>query len=549
MDHGTRLSRDASRAPEADPAARRPSAPTRLDASPAGRTRQALAQLMRSGPVATARRAQLRSVFGPAAQLKAGPEEELRQQKVQPGANRTGLPDDLKSGVEALSGLSLDGVKVHYNSDRPAQLNARAYAQGDQIHLGPGQEQHLPHEAWHLVQQAQGRVKPTMQMKGGVPINDDEGLEREADRMGAKALQRRAVDGEVAGPSSAFAGSGDAVQLKSSKAVVGPGEFDAILYYPNPTDKDRDEIGASFNLKWRPDPTQVPDGTYGFVQKVKRQRLGVRPIKQPGLGPESLGADEGQILRDSKPKSQAHDFFKKISIKDGEQEHIDSLAEDYNKNEFRTNHPVYGSLGKQKSLSIDNSRMEAPANTVAIVEKGKLKTPASLDDKPFVYRYLTKDMESFRHVEAAKNPKAYEVFSRDDFEVHILGLSGSLQGKYLGGINWGWVKDDGGHREDPESITALPGSSPQPTPAFNKAAEKWNAGQANVTTKEKLGVAATTTLGGVALGGLAMVGASVGWPALVVGGGLGLLAGAYRAYDRKTDLIQLPVEKEKEKTS
>jgi hypothetical protein len=67
-------------------------------------------------------------------------------------------------------------------------VQAHAYAQGSQIHLGPGQEQHLPHEAWHVVQQAQGRVKPTMQMKG-IAVNDDAGLEKEADVMGAKALQ------------------------------------------------------------------------------------------------------------------------------------------------------------------------------------------------------------------------------------------------------------------------------------------------------------------------------------------------------------------------
>jgi hypothetical protein len=79
-------------------------------------------------------------------------------------------------------------VKVHYNSSQPAQLNALAYAQGTDIHVAPGQEQHLPHEAWHVVQQAQGRVKPTMQMKDGVPVNDDVGLEREADVMGQKAL-------------------------------------------------------------------------------------------------------------------------------------------------------------------------------------------------------------------------------------------------------------------------------------------------------------------------------------------------------------------------
>jgi len=97
--------------------------------------------------------------------------------------NKTGLPDGLKAGVEALSGFSMDEVRVHYNSSKPAQLQALAYTQGREIHVGPGQERHLPHEAWHVVQQMQGRVEPTRQMKG-VQINDDQGLEREADVMG-----------------------------------------------------------------------------------------------------------------------------------------------------------------------------------------------------------------------------------------------------------------------------------------------------------------------------------------------------------------------------
>ncbi|WP_219008643.1 DUF4157 domain-containing protein, partial [Aquimarina litoralis] len=72
-----------------------------------------------------------------------------------------------------------------------AQLQAHAYARGTDIHLAPGQEKHLPHEAWHVVQQKQGRVKPTMQFKGKTPINDDVGLEKEADVMGVKALQNK----------------------------------------------------------------------------------------------------------------------------------------------------------------------------------------------------------------------------------------------------------------------------------------------------------------------------------------------------------------------
>jgi Domain of unknown function (DUF4157) len=98
----------------------------------------------------------------------------------------TGLPDRLKMRIEALSGISMDDVKVHYNSPKPAQMKALAFTQGTDIYLAPGQEQHLPHEVWHVVQQKQGRVEPTVQTKG-VGVNDDPGLEQEATAMGQKA--------------------------------------------------------------------------------------------------------------------------------------------------------------------------------------------------------------------------------------------------------------------------------------------------------------------------------------------------------------------------
>jgi Domain of unknown function (DUF4157) len=98
----------------------------------------------------------------------------------------TGLPDGLKKGIEALSGISMADVKVHYNSQKPPQIGALAYTQGTDIYLAPGQEQHLSHEAWHVVQQKQGRVAPTKQAKGTF-VNDDRGLEQEATAMGQKA--------------------------------------------------------------------------------------------------------------------------------------------------------------------------------------------------------------------------------------------------------------------------------------------------------------------------------------------------------------------------
>ncbi|WP_210519876.1 eCIS core domain-containing protein [Hymenobacter terricola] len=105
-----------------------------------------------------------------------------------PKRNPTGLPDQLKAGVESLSGHSLDDVRVHYNSAGPAQLQAAAYAQGTDIHVAPGQEKHLPHEAWHVVQQQQGRVRATIQPKDATLLNDAPALEQEADRMGNEAV-------------------------------------------------------------------------------------------------------------------------------------------------------------------------------------------------------------------------------------------------------------------------------------------------------------------------------------------------------------------------
>jgi hypothetical protein len=116
-------------------------------------------------------------------------QQKINESSIQKKANNTGLPDNLKSGIEDLSGHSMDDVKVHYNSNNPAQLQALAYAQGANIHIAPGQEKHLPHEAWHVVQQKQGRVRPTLQMKTGVNVNDDKVLEREADVMGEKAIK------------------------------------------------------------------------------------------------------------------------------------------------------------------------------------------------------------------------------------------------------------------------------------------------------------------------------------------------------------------------
>ena len=95
----------------------------------------------------------------------------------------------------------MDNVQVHHNAGQPAQLHAHAFAQGSDIHLAPGQDERPSHEAWHVVQQVQGRVRPTVQMGHDTVVNDNDRLEREADEMGSKAAES-ASPPTVAAPST-----------------------------------------------------------------------------------------------------------------------------------------------------------------------------------------------------------------------------------------------------------------------------------------------------------------------------------------------------------
>jgi Domain of unknown function (DUF4157) len=111
-------------------------------------------------------------------------------------ANGQGLPPTVQPKMEATLGTDLSTVKVHADSGEAQQMGARAFTQGDNVHFAPGQydtqsqkgQELIGHEMAHVKQQREGRVQATKQMKG-VGLNDDRGLEREADVMGKKAAQ------------------------------------------------------------------------------------------------------------------------------------------------------------------------------------------------------------------------------------------------------------------------------------------------------------------------------------------------------------------------
>jgi hypothetical protein len=152
----------------------------------------------------------------------------------------TGIPSGLRERVEGASGVSMRGVQVHYNSPKPDEVQALAYTAGSHVHIAPGQERNLPHELWHVVQQRQQRVSSTT-AANGMPINDDPGLEREADVMGAR-LQREPLSAsdQASSPLAAGAGSPPVAQLAAKPTVTSQ----TALAAPDGSPDTRTRVGV-----------------------------------------------------------------------------------------------------------------------------------------------------------------------------------------------------------------------------------------------------------------------------------------------------------------
>lgn len=154
--------------------------------------------------------------------------------------NQTGLPDGLKSKMEGTFGTNLDSIRVHKNSSFPAKVGAIATAQGNRIDIAPGHynpntstgQKLIGHEAWHTVQQSQGRVKPTMQMKSGHAINDDRGLEAEADAMGERLAYSTATSRAASLPAHSFSALPTVQRAQAAPIIQRKAGFELQTHLP-----------------------------------------------------------------------------------------------------------------------------------------------------------------------------------------------------------------------------------------------------------------------------------------------------------------------------
>jgi len=126
------------------------------------------------------------------------------------------LEPGVRQRMEASFGEPLGDVRIHQGG-AAAAIGATAFTHGNQIHFAPGSyDPHgakgralLGHELTHVIQQRAGRV--AVPQGKALPINDDAGLEREADVLGEKAARGEPVS---------VRGSAAGIQAKFSKRVV-----------------------------------------------------------------------------------------------------------------------------------------------------------------------------------------------------------------------------------------------------------------------------------------------------------------------------------------
>ncbi|WP_221937439.1 eCIS core domain-containing protein [Shewanella psychropiezotolerans] len=353
--------------------------------------------------------------------------------------NNTGLPDNLKSGMESLSGMSLDHVKVHRNSSKPAAVQAHAYAQGSDIHLASGQEKHLPHELGHVVQQAQGRVKPTTTV-GGMSVNDNAGLESEATVMGNKALQMKTDSSaikqrQVTHSDNSEVSNQTLIQRAEVKTFGGTYKTNGYdLTFHAPREGGDKGVGCSMNLEFKANDA-VDCAQIGLTQTT------TPTVKKGGNSHETYAAARG-VARATEDNVEG-DLVDTARYLDRTDKNV---------------HPVFGA--------------QNPLNAPDLIPESFHSDP---DDK--LGAHTLNEIGAVTSDEAAALLDTPGRDWRQDwtviqsFETSALCLSGPMKGDYLGSVEWGYKY---GPQDQGAVIPLTKISDAMPSEKFLEAVVNWN---------------------------------------------------------------------------
>jgi hypothetical protein len=146
------------------------------------------------------------SLVKPKGQPIAGPHTAGRRQETlevkDSGNVSSSLEGEVQAKMEDSFGQDFSGVRIHKDSGSAKDMNAKAYTQGTDIHFAPGAYHPdskeglalIGHELTHVVQQRQGRVGQEELHGKGLEINQDAGLEKEADEAGKLASEGKRIE-------------------------------------------------------------------------------------------------------------------------------------------------------------------------------------------------------------------------------------------------------------------------------------------------------------------------------------------------------------------
>lgn len=365
---------------------------------------------------------------------------------------QTGLPTGLRASIERLSGLALPDVKVHENSRRPAALEACAMTCGNEIFLGPGQEKHLAHEAWHVVQQRQGRVKSNLQVNN-VRVSEDSSLEREADHMGARAAAGIISSKETMVTPATTAGPANApvVQRKKVPATMGQndfGQFETTKF------KEANDRGVEIALEFKPNKPKVDAKKIAMSQSVKAiKEDGSAYATQPNMANRMVGAGKpgAGFTIDAPPSTNNPIYFDTKNL---------AANEDLKDTPMSGNNPAnQPDLGKNTNYILGYCYKDKPA------DPDKKTQAAAMYDMPQGRKKKGAGME---------------------FETAAYAIDGADKGKYYGSVKWSYkvAGTDAAPKVTSADITDISEASKgTPTANFMEAAKLWNTGKTQGTLK------------------------------------------------------------------
>ena len=132
------------------------------------------------------------------ASLKKDPSQFKLNSSASPIQRAAEEESGIKEQMSQALGHDFSDVNIHTDSKAATNVGALAYTQGKDVHFAPGQfnpdttqgKELIGHEFKHKEQQDNNRVQATTEVNG-MPVNDDKGLEKEADDAGKIAAQTK----------------------------------------------------------------------------------------------------------------------------------------------------------------------------------------------------------------------------------------------------------------------------------------------------------------------------------------------------------------------